>query len=62
MQPVTTIGLDIANAVFQVCGIDAEGKTAGIRNSSRIAERASNRRPVIGSETMKLADIVHRHM
>jgi transposase len=26
MQPVTTIGLDIAKSVFQVHGIDAEGK------------------------------------
>jgi transposase len=26
MQAVTTIGLDIAKSVFQVHGIDAEGK------------------------------------
>ena len=26
MQAVTTIGLDIAKSVFQVDGIDAEGK------------------------------------
>jgi transposase len=26
MQTVTTIGLDIARSVFQVHGIDAEGK------------------------------------
>jgi transposase len=26
MQTVTTIGLDIAKSVFQVHGIDAEGK------------------------------------
>jgi transposase len=26
MQAVTTIGLDIAKAVFQVHGVDAEGK------------------------------------
>jgi len=26
MQAVTTIGLDIAKSVFQVNGIDAEGK------------------------------------
>jgi hypothetical protein len=25
MQPITTIGLDIAKSVFQVQGIDAEG-------------------------------------
>ena len=30
MQVVTTIGLDIAKSVFQVHGVDAEGK-AGIR-------------------------------
>ena len=29
MQAVTTIGLDIAKSVFQVHGVDAEGKVAG---------------------------------
>ena len=28
MQAVTTIGLDIAKSVFQVHGLDAEGKVA----------------------------------
>ena len=26
MQPITTIGLDIAKSVFQVHGVDADGK------------------------------------
>jgi hypothetical protein len=28
MQAVTTIGLDIAKSVFQVHGVDAEGKVS----------------------------------
>ena len=36
MQAVTTIGLDIAKSVFQVHGIDAEGKVV-IRRSSTAA-------------------------
>ena len=31
MQAVTTIGLDIAKSLFQVHGVDAEGKAAVIR-------------------------------
>jgi transposase len=31
MQAVTTIGLDIAKSVFQVHGIDAEGKVLIMR-------------------------------
>ena len=40
MQAVTTIGLDIAKSVFQVHGIDAEGKV--------IIRRRLKRRFVIG--------------
>ena len=34
MQAVTTVGLDIAKSVFQVPGIDAEGKVLIRRNSA----------------------------
>ena len=34
MQTVTTIGLDIAKSVFQVHGIDAEGKVSCHRTQS----------------------------
>ena len=32
MQTVTTVGLDIAKSVFQVHGIDAEGKVVMARS------------------------------
>ena len=35
MQTVTTIGLDIAKSVFQVHGIDAEGKVVIRRQLKR---------------------------
>jgi transposase len=35
MQAITTIGLDIAESVFQVHGIDAVGKVLGRRQSKR---------------------------
>ena len=35
MQTVTTIGLDIAKSVFQVHGIDAEGKVVICRQLKR---------------------------
>ena len=35
MQAVTTIGLDIAKSVFQVHGIDAEGKVIVRRQLKR---------------------------
>ena len=35
MQAVTTIGLDIAKSVFQVHGIDAEGKVIICRQLKR---------------------------
>jgi transposase len=35
MQSVTTIGLDIAKSVFQVHGIDAEGKVVVCRQLKR---------------------------
>ena len=41
MQTVTTIGLDIAKSVFQVHGIDAEGKV--------VIRRQLKRRYVLGS-------------
>ena len=34
MQTVTTIGLDIAKSVFQVHGIDAEGKACVVSSSA----------------------------
>jgi transposase len=34
MQTITTIGLDIANSVFQVHGVDAEGNVILQRFSS----------------------------
>jgi transposase len=37
MQAVTTIGLDIAKSVFQVHGVDAEGKVV-IRSKRRLPE------------------------
>ncbi len=36
MQAVTTIGLDIAKSVFQVHGIDAEGKVIIRRQLKRL--------------------------
>jgi transposase len=36
MQAVTTIGLDIAKSVFQVHGIDADGKVAVRRQLKRV--------------------------
>jgi transposase len=36
MQTVTTIGLDIAKSVFQVHGIDAEGKVVCAENLVRL--------------------------
>ena len=36
MQVVTTIGLDIAKSVFQVHGVDAEGKVV-IRRQLKLA-------------------------
>ena len=38
MQTITTIGLDIAKAVFQVHGIDAEGKVLMTPTSAHMAE------------------------
>jgi transposase len=35
MQTITTIGLDIAKSVFQVHGIDAEGKVVIRRQLTR---------------------------
>jgi len=35
MQAITTIGLDIAKSVFQVHGIDTEGKVIVCRQASR---------------------------
>jgi transposase len=35
MQTVTTIGLDIAKSVFQVHGVDAEGKVVVRRQLKR---------------------------
>ena len=40
MQTVTTIGLDIAKSVFQVHGIDAEGKVVIRRQLKRRYGRA----------------------
>ena len=34
MQPVTTIGLDIAKSVFQVHGVDREGNVPSVVNWS----------------------------
>ena len=41
MQAVTTIGLDIAKSVFQVHGIDAEGKALIRRQLKRRYYRIS---------------------
>jgi hypothetical protein len=35
MHTITTIGLDIATSVFQVHGIDAQGKVLSLRSSTR---------------------------
>jgi transposase len=45
MQAVTTIGLDIAKSVFQVHGIDAEGKV--------LIRRQLKRRYVLAGERYK---------
>ena len=42
VTPVTTIGLDIAKSVFQVHGIDAEGKVV-IRQQLKRARVVGNR-------------------
>lgn len=42
MQAITTIGLDIAKSVFQVHGVDADGR-AGAQCRSR--ENTARRRP-----------------
>ena len=39
MQAVTTIGLDIAKSVFQVHGVDAEGRVLIRRQLKRLRER-----------------------
>ena len=52
MQTVTTIGLDIAKSVFQVHGIDAEGKVLIRRQLKRrylLAFSRSCRRAWLGS-------------
>ena len=41
MQAVTTIGLDIAKSVFQVHGVDAEGKVTIRRKLKRRPRRVS---------------------
>ena len=41
MQAITTIGLDIAKSVFQVHGIDAEGKVTIRRQLKRRSWRSS---------------------
>jgi transposase len=43
MQAVTTIGLDIAKSVFQVHGIDAEGKVLIRRKLSAVTSWRSSR-------------------
>ena len=43
MQAVTTIGLDIAKSVFQVHGIDAEGKVLIRRQLKRATSWRSSR-------------------
>ena len=53
MQTVTTIGLDIAKSVFQVHGIDAEGKV--------VIRRQLKRRYVLrSSRSWRLASLVLR--
>jgi transposase len=42
MQAITTIGLDIAKSVFQVHGIDAEGKVL-IRRQVKTSRRSVGR-------------------
>jgi transposase len=37
MQAITTIGLDIAKSVFQVHGVDAEGKVVIRRQLKRLS-------------------------
>ena len=58
MQTVTTIGLDIAKSVFQVHGIDAEGKVLAATSwrSSRGCRRAWERE--LGDAETKFTDLV----
>jgi transposase len=49
MQTVTTIDLDIAKSVFQVRGIDAEGK---------VLIRCKLKRCLVGIETCAIASLI----
>jgi hypothetical protein len=62
MQTVTTIGLDIAKAVFQVHGIDVEGKVVIRRSLDKDApfQRAIQRLGAITSQPV-LGGLHHQY-
>ncbi len=58
MQTITTIGLDIAKAVFQVHGVDNDGKVVTRRQLKRrdvlaFFERSLSAQPVRGWRTRR---------
>jgi hypothetical protein len=57
MQAITTIGLDIAKSVFQVHGIDAEGKVV---TDEWLAEPLAVRIPAAGFRLVWLKSLPRR--